>query len=191
MAMTLNTLSQRLGGSPAPSFLNRVETGKVEPTRRLAERLAVALDLPTDVFLNAAGFATTRQEDTALETLRDMLGDDAPVMMMIPVVDRYEPDRVTGERRQRMLTRSETVRIVDLDSPDNEPFIGEVIYSLDREAEDGNGVVVLADGKLSAWLYRSTKKGAFIENGRGERRGSGYQIQGVILRVVRETILAE
>jgi len=142
MEMSLNALVQRMGGSPSASFLNRIETGKVTPTRRVAGRLADALSLPRDLVLNAAGHASEGQEGDALDQLRAMLGERAPVMVAVTVMDP-KTAKATGERRQRMLRTRYDARLVDLDGEDNEPFAGEVVYDPDDEIRRGVGVVRL------------------------------------------------
>jgi len=188
MEMSLNALVQRMGGSPSASFLNRIETGKVTPTRRVAGRLADALSLPRDLVLNAAGHASEGQEGDALDQLRAMLGERAPVMVAVTVMDP-KTAKATGERRQRMLRTRYDARLVDLDGEDNEPFAGEVVYDPDDEVRRGVGVVVDIDGRLSAWRVQGAGKNLWLENGRKEKRTTGYKILGVIRRVSKEVDL--
>lgn len=189
MDMSQSALSGAMGGSPGPSFLTRIEQGSIEPTRSLALRLADALTLPRDVVLNAAGHATEDQSLNALERLQQLLGEKAPVMMTIQVWSADEPRATTGAVRQKLVRAKAPYRIVDLVGARNVPFEGEVLYDTSRRAADGNGVVAEVDGHLSAWTYRSTGRKVWIENGAGDRRGAGYTIHGVIVRVTTETEL--
>lgn len=187
MEMSLNNLTSRMGGSPGASFLSKIESGKVTPTREVAEKLADALSVPSEVMLNAAGHAVNEQEKKALDDFRGLIFEQPPVLANIPVWTQKGP---AGSTRSRMLRRREEVRIIDLTGPANDPFIGEVIFSLDREPVEGVGVVAAVDGGLGAWTWHEGPKGAWIENGRKEPRSAGYKIEGVIIRVMKEMDLS-
>lgn len=67
--LDLNDLSIAVGGTPASGFFGRMEEGSVGPTSSLVLRLAAALDLPSDLMLNAGGYATEAQRASALAAL--------------------------------------------------------------------------------------------------------------------------
>lgn len=67
--LDLAQLCEAIGGTPGAAFLARMEEGAVGPTSSLVVKLAVALELPADKMLNAAGFATNRQRIEALASL--------------------------------------------------------------------------------------------------------------------------
>lgn len=190
MQMSLNVLSGRLGGSPGPSFLSKIETGQVVPTREVATRLADALGMTTEVVLNATGHATDDQEAIALEQLRTMLFEEPPTVQMIPVMDIK--GRLTGGRRAKLMRyRTTGRRITDFAGPENAPYVGEVCWDSEREPIDGAGVVVMRDGELHTGTFRTGVRGAtWIETGRGEKLSAGFEIMGVILRVTTEVDLS-
>ena len=179
MDMSLNALSGRMGGSPGPSFLSKIESGSVSPTREVALRIADALDLPRDVVLNATGHASETQEVSALDALQQALYEQPPVMVSIPVWDNRG---ATGGKRPRMMRSKEDVRIIDLSSSENMPYVGEVMYSLERKPTDGVGVIAVVGGARSAWTFH----GKYLTNGAGEKLDKDYVIEGVIIRVTSE-----
>ncbi|MEJ7696466.1 MAG: helix-turn-helix domain-containing protein [Candidatus Limnocylindrales bacterium] len=65
----LDDLSRAVGGTPGAAFLGRLEEGSLGPTSSLVLRLAAVLDLPPDLLLNAAGYATETQRLDAIATL--------------------------------------------------------------------------------------------------------------------------
>lgn len=189
MEMSLNVLSREMGGSPGPSFLSKLESGQVEASPRVASKLATSLNLPLEVVINAAGYATEPQRSKAITALRDLVGAPAPVVMTIPVMEVNNPDAIgSGGRRQRLVRVRDDYFIVDLSGPDNAPYEGEVLASLTRQPEEGMGVVVEITDRASAWTYHDPGKpvGPYIQNGTGEKRSKGYQILGSIIRVVSE-----
>lgn len=187
MGMSLNDLTRRMGGSPGASFLSKIETGKVSPSRSVAERLAKALNAPEAVVLRLAGYADDNEQRQAVEEFRALLYERPPVMTHVPVLSLT--GETTKDTRPRVLLREEEVRIVDLAGPANEPFTGEVLISLDRKPQEGNGVVVLTDGYLAAFTWHNGPKGAWLEDGRGQPRGGKFRVVGVIIRVSKEVDL--
>lgn len=189
MGMSLSTLSRQMGGSPGASFLSRIETAQTEPSAQVAIRLADALNVPRDVMLNAAGFATPTQNEEAMRRLGDLIGTPAPIIASLPVRDPEHPnqDPAMLPRRQRMLRAHEDAFLIDFVDPANAPFLGEVLVATERKPQDGQGVVAELEGRLSAWTYRSSKtKGAWLENAAGQKISRNYVVRGVILRVVSE-----
>jgi transcriptional regulator with XRE-family HTH domain len=169
MEMTLSELSSRMGGSPAPSFLSKIETGRVDPSRSVSSRLADALHLPSEIVLNAAGYASDAQTDAARESLRGVLTSEAPVMVHVPVWTAAGP---TGVMRPRMLNQREDVRIADIDGQG--VYSGEVMFSTARKPVEGAGVVVRQGQELCAVAYS-----AGLED-----------VLGVIIRVTTELDLS-
>lgn len=189
MEMSLNVLSREMGGSPGASFLSKLESGQVPATARVASKLASSLNLPVETLLNAAGHASETQRAKAIAALREMVGAPAPVVMTIPVMEVNNPDAIgSGGRRQRLVRQRDDYFIVDLTGKENEPFVGEVLASLTKEPEEGDGVVVTINDRASAWTYHDPGKpvGPHIENAAGEKRAKNYTILGVITRVVSE-----
>lgn len=186
MQMSLNTLSQLMGGSPSPSFLHRIEKSGTTPSRDVAIRLSRALQIDSQVVLNASGHTSDEQMSEAQVRLQELIGESAPRMHHVPVMDVLDPGSPTGETRPRMVRgEPEDARIVDLEGAHNEPYTGEVMYSIGKSPSDASGVIVSVDGKLSAWTYMDQGKKQWIENSRGDRRAGGYSIQGVITRIVK------
>lgn len=186
MEMSLSQLSREMGGSPGPSFLSRVEGGEVQPTARVAVRLADALRLPRDIVLNACGFATPAQAQAAKAELSDLAGAPSPVTVSVPVMDLSDPDLPADmlPRRQRVLQRTEDVFIVDLDAPGDRPYVGEVIASRARKPKEGTPVVALVHGRVGAWEWHSSRPtGDWLVNGTGEKASRDFRVLGVILRV--------
>lgn len=70
--LELDGLCAAIGGTPGPGFLASLESGSVGPSMSLVLKLAEALDLPGDLMVNAAGFATQAQRALALAALLDM-----------------------------------------------------------------------------------------------------------------------
>lgn len=189
MEMSLNVLSREMGGSPGPSFLSKLESGQVEASPRVAARLASSLNLPLEMILNAAGYATEAQRTKAIVELRQTVGAPAPVVMTIPVMEVNAPDAIgSGGRRQRLVRVRDEYFIIDLMGAENAPYIGEVLVSLTRTPEEGMGVVVNINDHASAWTYHDpgSPVGPYIENASGDRRSKGFEILGSIIRVVSE-----
>lgn len=67
--MDIDGLCAAIGGTPGPGFLTSLETGSVGPSSSLVLKLAEALQLPADLMLNAAGYATQTQRRLALASL--------------------------------------------------------------------------------------------------------------------------
>ncbi len=67
--MDVDGLCAAIGGTPGPGFLTSLESGSIGPSSSLVLKLAVALGLPADLMLNAAGFATRTQRRLALASL--------------------------------------------------------------------------------------------------------------------------
>lgn len=183
MGLSLWGLSGQMGGTPGPSFLSRLERGEVDATQAMTKRLARILNLPMDASLNAAGFASEAQMEEGLEELRKALGDAAPVLRQLKVYDPEHPKATTGEMRQRLLRARGEFRIVDLADRASQPWVGEVIFDPTRRPRPGIGVVAEVEGRLGAWTYQKVNKREWIENSLGEKRGAGYDIRGVIVRV--------
>lgn len=189
MEMSLNVLSREMGGSPGPSFLSKLESGQVEASPRVAARLAASLNLPIETLLNAAGHASETQRAKAITALREMVGAPAPVVLTIPVMEANNPEAIgSGGRRQRLVRQRDDYFLVDLSGAENEPFVGEVLASTTRDPEEGIGVIVDINGRASAWTYHDPGRpvGPYIDNAAGEKRSKGYEILGVIVRVVSE-----
>ena len=68
-ALDLDALSTAVGGTPGSAFFGRLEEGSLGPTSSLVLKLAAVLDLPSDLMLNAAGYATEIQRATAMAAL--------------------------------------------------------------------------------------------------------------------------
>ncbi len=74
LGIDLDGLSRAIGGTPSAGFLARLEEGIVGPSSSLVLKLAAAFDLPGEVMLNAAGFATQVQRAEALAALGSAVG---------------------------------------------------------------------------------------------------------------------
>ena len=188
MGMSLSELSRAMDGSPVESFLSRLERGQVPIPREAAIKLARILSLPEEEVLNMSGHVTEEQALVAAQRLERAMRDrgDIPKVVEFPVLNTL--GRRIGRRRQRVTGDVEGF-MLSLAGPPNEPYAGEAIVRTDRHPQDGQGVIVDIKGELSAWTYHVASNKAWIENGRGERRGAGYKIRGVISRIFTERVL--
>ncbi len=71
LGLDLDAVARVIGGTPGPGFLARFEEGSVGPSSSLVLKLADVLDLPSDLMLNAGGYATESQRAAALAALAD------------------------------------------------------------------------------------------------------------------------
>jgi transcriptional regulator with XRE-family HTH domain len=67
--LDIEQLCSAIGGTPGPGFLKSLEDASIGPSSSLVLKLAEALELPADLMLNAAGFATQAQRSLALAAL--------------------------------------------------------------------------------------------------------------------------
>lgn len=185
MGLSQAALSREMDGYPSASLMSRIESGEVELTAKSAIKYADALRLPKDAVLNAAGIATADQTQAGLEALVRMVGEDVPVMLALPVVDRDHPDLMLPvARRMRELKKPEDLFLVDLVDRADKPYVGEVMASRERKPKEGQGVVAEVSGRLGAWTYHSSRSiGEWLENGAGEKV-TKFRLWGVILRYV-------
>ena len=185
MGMSLSVLSREMGGSPGASFLSRIEGAQVDVSAAAAVRLAQALALPREVLLNAAGFATTGQIDTAMNQLGHLVGSPAPVMAPLAVIDPADPDRATGQVRSRMMRHKEDAFIIDLSGAENEPYVGEAIVSRERKPKEGQAVVAIVGDKAGAWTWHTSRPTGDYLSRTGDKAAK-FKVLGVIVRVVSE-----
>ena len=189
MGMSLSVLSREMGGSPGGSFLSKVESARADISPAVAHRYADALNLPKEVVLNAAGYATPEQVDSAHTKLADLVGTPAPTMVTLPVVDPANPDGPQVRMRQRLMRRREDSFLIDLAGNENEPYVGEALVSRERKPREGQAVVAVVDGKAGAWVWHTSRPtGDFLSRENGEKAVK-FRILGVILRVVSEISL--
>lgn len=190
MGMSLSVLAREMGGSPGGSFLSRIESARADVSPAVAHRLADALRLPTEVVLNAAGYATTTQLDEALGKLSDLVGTPPPIMVPLQVIDPGNPDGGSSLMRARLLKRKEDAFLIDLAGTDNEPYVGEALVSRERKPKEGQAVVAVVDGKAGAWTWHTSRPtGDYLARENGEKAASGFRVLGVIIRVVSEISL--
>lgn len=187
MQMSLSELSRQMGGSPGPSFLSRVESGELEPSRTLVRRLAEALELPFETLLNAAGHATAQQRADALAGLVEAAKRSSRISVALPVLDPDRPTAPLGAlpKRRWTLRREEKAALVALTGASNEPFVGDVVVALEREPAEGAGVVAEVRGRLGAFTYRVVDGRVWLEDGNGQQIEDPERLLGVIIQVVR------
>lgn len=185
MGMSLSVLSREMGGSPGASFLSKVESATADVSASVAVRYADALKIPRTVMLNAAGYATTDQVDSALGQLTSLVGAPAPVMVPLRVVD--ETGVETNEVRSRLLRRKEDAFVIDLSGRDNEPYVGEALVSRERKPKEGTAVIAVVGGKATAWTWHTGRPtGDFLSRADGTKVSKNFRVLGVIVRVVSE-----
>lgn len=180
MQMSLAVLSTRLGGSPGPSFISKVESGKMLPSAELARRLAVALSLPDDILLNAAGYSTREQQEKALLALREAMGADAPVLVHIPVIDGLGP---TGSSRAKMLKKEEDAVIADVGPETDSIMWGEVIASREREPAEDQGMLVIQGSGVRVLRHR---QGQYLDPRGNPVDPHDMILVGPVIRIIRE-----
>ncbi len=78
LGIDLPTLTVALGGQPSPGFLSNMEAGSVGPTTTLILKLGAILDLPSELMLNAAGYATETQRASAQSALEEQVRSSWP-----------------------------------------------------------------------------------------------------------------
>jgi transcriptional regulator with XRE-family HTH domain len=183
--MTLSGLSKEMGGSPSESFLWRVEADESSPTPTMAIKLARGVHLPEELVLNAAGHATPKQQQAAFAKLADLIGELAPIPVSYNVLD---PD--TGEPTRERVTHFMRAReegfAIRLSGQPDSMFDGECVVSTSRKPAEGQGVIILRNGRLSAATYHNAPPvGEWIQRGE-EKFTKGYEIKGAILRVIYE-----
>lgn len=145
LGLSLSELSAKSGVSI--SFISRVENDISEPGPVVAIRLARALRVPTEVFLNAMGLTTTEQRAKAVTEFSRLIGDTAQAE--VPVVG---PDgEPTGETRVVELAHPDDVFVL---AGAETPWDGDLVLSRTRLPTDNDGVVVRQDDKLRAGTYR-------------------------------------
>ncbi|MEO7119138.1 MAG: helix-turn-helix transcriptional regulator [Candidatus Limnocylindrales bacterium] len=67
--LDIDALCAAIGGTPGAGFLISLEAGSIGPSSSLVLKIANALELPDEMMLNAAGFATQVQRAVALAAL--------------------------------------------------------------------------------------------------------------------------
>lgn len=181
MGLSLVQMSMQAGGSPAPSFINKMETDSAQPGSETARRLASVLRLPEDLMLNGFGLATPEQRDAAVEKLESMIGLDIQRAVQVPVLDPQALDKPESRLPTRAiyLRRDERAFII-------ENAFGEIVASRDREPRDGQAVIARVGNTAVYGTYRSagrrkhwliTEDGTEIET---------PDVMGVVLRRTME-----
>ena len=118
-------------------------------------RLADALRVPQDRFLNAFGLATRHQRDEALTWLDKNMGGGGPKATKVPVITTAaDLDAGSVLTRTAFLSREEDVFMVDL-GPDDTPYSGEALVSREREPKEGQGILIDHDKRLRAGTYHT------------------------------------
>lgn len=107
------------------------------------------------------------------------------VLLSIPVLDTHGRVGPSAERRQRPVPAPELF-IVDITDRQYWPFVGEVIATTERGPVDGDGVVALVGEEVGGWTFRRAgrESAPYLVNWAGDEVASGYEILGVITRVV-------
>lgn len=191
MGMSLSVLSRQMGGSPGGSFLSKVESARADVSPAVAVRLADALNLPSEVLLNAAGYATENQVDGAMGKLADLVGAPAPVMVPLQVIDAASPDGPHVLMRARLMRRREDAFLIDLTGDENEPYVGEALVSRERKPKEGQAVIAVVGGRAGAWTWHTSRPtGDFLSRENGDKAAK-FRLLGVILRVQAEINLDE
>lgn len=182
---SLAALSRAMGGSPSESFLWRVEEEESAPSPTVVIKLARALRLSEELLLNAAGHATSEQQAAALAKLSELVGEPAPVSVAYDVLD---PDtgEPTREKATHVMRAREKGFVIRLSGQADAIFDGECVVSTERMPVEGMGVIIKRNGRLSSSTYHTDGGKVWLTRGE-EKLTEGYEIKGVILRVITRT----
>lgn len=183
LEMSLEALSNEMGGAPSPSYLWRVEAELSTASATTCIRISKALRLPEDLVLNMAGHATAKQQQAAVDKIVELIGGVAPMPVTYIVYDS-ESSEPTLEKVAHIMSAPQSGFVVRLSGQPDPIFNGECVVVNERPSVEGAGVVIKRNGRLISGRYYAD----WIERG-DEKITKNYEMMGVIRRVIHSTDL--